>query len=106
MKKLYFTDDFSPENVAKLKGQGYILRDIRAYNVGDFIEDCDEVAGDVPAAYQERYGEVAPSGSELPDFSQMKVDELRQFLTDNGVEFDAKATKAELSAQAEALAQD
>lgn len=50
-KRLYFTDDFSPENVAKLQGDGYILRKASAYHEADTLEPCSEVAGDVPKAY-------------------------------------------------------
>lgn len=50
-KRLYFTDDFSPENVAKLQGEGYILRKASAYHEADTLEPSSEVAGDVPKAY-------------------------------------------------------
>ncbi|MDG9785863.1 hypothetical protein [Acinetobacter johnsonii] len=50
-KRLYFTDDFSPENVAELQKQGYILRKASAYHEADTLEPCSEVAGDVPKAY-------------------------------------------------------
>lgn len=50
-KRLYFTNDFSPENVAKLQAQGYTLRKAGAYHESDTLEPCAEVAGDVPKAY-------------------------------------------------------
>ena len=50
-KRLYFTNDFSPENVAELQGKGYILRKASAYHEADTLEPCSEVAGDVPQAY-------------------------------------------------------
>lgn len=50
-KRLYFTNDFSPENVAELQGQGYTLRKASAYHEADTLEACIEVAGDVPKAY-------------------------------------------------------
>lgn len=50
-KRLYFTNDFSPENVAKLQGEGYTLRKASAYHEADTLEACAEVAGDVPQAY-------------------------------------------------------
>ena len=50
-KRLYFTDDFSPENVAELQSKGYILRKASAYHEADTLEACVEVAGDVPQAY-------------------------------------------------------
>lgn len=51
VKKIYFTDDFSAENVEKLQGEGWILRDRRAVTIGDFIEEADEYGGDVPEWY-------------------------------------------------------
>lgn len=50
-KRLYFTDDFSPANVAELQAQGYTLRKASAYHESDTLEACAEVAGDVPQAY-------------------------------------------------------
>ena len=50
-KRLYFTNDLSPENVADLQGQGYTLRKASAYHEADTLEACIEVAGDVPQAY-------------------------------------------------------
>ena len=50
-KRLYFTDDFSPANVADLQAQGYTLRKASAYHESDTLEACAEVAGDVPRAY-------------------------------------------------------
>ena len=50
-KRLYFTNDFSPENVAELQAQGYTLRKASAYHESDTLEACAEVAGDVPQAY-------------------------------------------------------
>lgn len=50
-KRLYFTNDFSSENVQKLQGQGYTLRKASAYHEADTLEACAEVAGDVPQAY-------------------------------------------------------
>ena len=50
-KRLYFTNDFSPENVAELQARGYTLRKASAYHEADTLEACAEVAGDVPQAY-------------------------------------------------------
>lgn len=50
-KRLYFTNDFSLENVKKLESEGYILRKASAYHEADTLEPCAEVAGDVPQAY-------------------------------------------------------
>lgn len=49
--RLYFTDDFSAENVQKLQGQGWTLRRASAYRQGDSVEEYSEVSGDVPRAY-------------------------------------------------------
>ena len=91
MTKLYFTDDFTPENVKKLREQGYLLRDVRAYHEADAIEVCDEVAGMVPERYKQVY-----AGTEQVDFAKMSVGELREHLAEQGIEFDPKASKAEL----------
>lgn len=50
-KRLYFTNDFSPENVAELQARGYTLRKASAYHEADTLEACAEVAGNVPQAY-------------------------------------------------------
>lgn len=52
MKKLYFTDDFSPENVKKLQDDGWLLRKASACHASDTVEAYDEVGGDVPTQYQ------------------------------------------------------
>ena len=91
MTKLYFTDDFSPENVKKLREQGYLLRNVRAYHEADAIEVCDEVVGMVP----ERYKQVYENAEQL-DLTKLSVSELREHLAELGIEFDPKASKAEL----------
>lgn len=52
-KKLWFTDDFSPANVAKLQAEGWILRKASACHASDTVENCDEVGGDVPKQYKQ-----------------------------------------------------
>ena len=52
-KKLWFTDDFSLSNVAKLQAEGWILRKASACHASDTVESCDEVGGDVPKQYSE-----------------------------------------------------
>lgn len=54
-KKIYFTSDFSQENVEKLKAEGWIIRDRRAVNIGDFIEEANEYGGDVPEYYKPKH---------------------------------------------------
>lgn len=51
VKKLYFTSDFSAENVAKIQADGWILRNRAATHKGDFVEDADEYGGEVPDWY-------------------------------------------------------
>lgn len=52
MKKiLYFTTDFSPENIAFAKANGLTPRNLNAYHNTDFVEQCDFVCGDVPERY-------------------------------------------------------
>ena len=52
-KKLWFTDDFSLSNVAKLQAEGWILRKASACHASDTVESCDEVGGDVPKQYKQ-----------------------------------------------------
>ena len=56
---LYFTRDFSAENIAMAKDKGLIMRDIRVYGNDDFMETCDAVTGDVPKEYEEKYQTVS-----------------------------------------------
>ena len=107
-KKLYFTDDFSEENVTKLQEKGFILRDVKAYRPGDFVEAFDEVAGDVPAAYLEKANQLQPDTQEAEaggeseevetDVSKMNKTQIQEHLTKAGIEFPANATKDELVA--------
>jgi hypothetical protein len=50
-KKLYFTNDFSPENVKKLQDEGWIIRNAQLAKSDSFVEQADEYAGDVPDWY-------------------------------------------------------
>ena len=53
MKILYFTRDFSPENVAFPKQHGLIMRNAAAVETSANVEPCDAVYGDeVPDAYR------------------------------------------------------
>lgn len=54
MKKhiLYFTRDFSPENVAFAKASGLKMRNVNAYHDADSLEMADLVCGEVPKRYQ------------------------------------------------------
>lgn len=95
MKILYFTDDFSAENVAFAERNRLTVRKASAYHESDTLEVCDAVCGDVPAAYAERYSlhEVA-SAAENPN----TVAELKAALTDLGIDIPNGAKKAELEA--------
>lgn len=102
MKKLFFTEDFSSDNVANLQAQGYTLRNPLAYKEGDFIEDCDAVAGDVPEAYAKRFKLVENKSDVAPTLTldEMNVAQLREVLDESGVEYDNKLKKPELLALA------
>lgn len=52
IKKLYFTNDFSPENVKKLEGDGWILRNANLAKSDSFTERADEYGGEVPDRYK------------------------------------------------------
>lgn len=51
-KKLWFTDDFSPEHIAEKQSEGWLLRKASACHASDTLEVCDEVGGDVPEQYK------------------------------------------------------
>lgn len=51
-KKLWFTDDFSPEHIAEKQAEGWLLRKASACHASDTLEVCDEVGGDVPEQYK------------------------------------------------------
>ena len=52
MKILYFTTDFTVENVAFAKKHGLTIRHASAVETAANIESCDFVFGDVPKSYQ------------------------------------------------------
>lgn len=56
MKKLYFTSDFSKENVEKLKATGWVLRN--AAIPSEHVEHADVYGGDLPKRYLDA-GKVA-----------------------------------------------
>lgn len=51
MKILYFTADFGEKNQQFAKDNGLIIRNAKAYDDVDYLEQCDAVCGDVPKAY-------------------------------------------------------
>lgn len=46
------------EQKEKARLSGFTIRDASQVRAGDFIEVCDAVFGDVPAAYAEKYPNV------------------------------------------------
>lgn len=99
MKILYFTDDFTAQNVAFAERNRLTVRKASAYHEGDTLETCDAVCGDVPAAYAERYPlhdiEIeAQAADDKPD----TVAELKAALTDLDIDIPNGAKKAELEA--------
>lgn len=101
-KVLYFTDDFSPENIAKAKDAGVIMRDTRAYNPEDFIETCDAVTGDVPDGYKQLPKHSMKAGTKKDKAPKMPepatVDAVKKALTDAGVAYDDDADEVTLRA--------
>lgn len=101
-KVLYFTDDFSPENIAKAKDTGVIMRDTRAYNPDDFIETCDGVTGDVPDGYKHLPKHSMKAGTKKDKAPKMPepatVDAVKKALTDAGVAYDDDADEVTLRA--------
>lgn len=77
-KKIYFTSDFSQENVEKLKAEGWIIRDRRAVNIGDFIEEANEYGGDVPEFYKSKAQQVTIQlNTEIAPELQKAIDDAK-----------------------------
>ena len=99
MKILYFTDNFSAENLAFAEQNRLTVRRASAYHEGDTLENCDAVCGDVPTAYADRYPlhdiEIKEQAADdKPD----TVAELKAALNELGVEIPSGAKKADLEA--------
>ncbi|MCL6243815.1 hypothetical protein M5F04_04410 [Acinetobacter sp. ANC 7200] len=78
VKKLYFTNDFSVENVQKLQGDGWIIRNAQLAKSDSFVEQADEYGGDVPERYKIGVGKItvqlsAETSSEL----QQTIDDAK-----------------------------
>lgn len=89
-KKLYFTDDFSKENVEKLQDKGWVLRKASAVSSSDSIEQADEYGGDVPIHYKSKVEQIT---------AQLTVDlspELQKTIDDTKAE--NESLKAQLKA--------
>ncbi|EZQ10743.1 hypothetical protein [Acinetobacter sp. Ver3] len=77
-KKIYFTSDFSPENIQKLKAEGWIIRDRRAVNIGDFIEEANEYGGDVPEYYKPKTQQLTVQlNTEIAPELQKTIDDAK-----------------------------
>lgn len=100
MKILYFTDDFSAENMAFAKRNHLTVRRASAYHDGDTLENCDAVCGDVPTAYADRYPlhDIDIKSEQSADDKPDTVAELKAALIELGVEIPTGAKKADLEA--------
>ena len=77
-KKLYFTDDFSKENVEKLQAKGWVLRKASAVSSSDSIEQADEYGGDVPIHYKSKVEQItAQLAVELSPELQQVIDDTK-----------------------------
>lgn len=92
MRILYFTDDFSQENIQFAKKHGLTMRKRSAYTQVDTVEQCTAVCGDVPPAYLDKY-----PLHELPKTEQQKAEEDARLKAEAEVK-----TKAEAEAKAKA----
>nr|WP_314523800.1 HeH/LEM domain-containing protein [uncultured Acinetobacter sp.] len=76
VKKIYFTDDFSQENVSKLQDDGWTLRKASAAKPDDFIEQADEYGGDVPEWYKGKSDKITVQvAAEISPELQASIDE-------------------------------
>lgn len=81
------------------------IRDSTAYQDGDLIEKADAVCGDAPKAYSDKYktAEIDFSGLESSDDNKpdkqtdLTAKQIKELLTEKGIEFNSSASKAELS---------
>lgn len=71
IKKLYFTNDFSPENVKKLEGDGWILRNANLAKSDSFTERADEYGGDIPDRYKGKEITVTVVAELSPELQQV-----------------------------------
>ncbi|SET28303.1 HeH/LEM domain-containing protein [Thorsellia anophelis] len=81
------------------------IRDSTAYQDGDLIEKADAVCGDAPKAYLDKYdvADIDFSGLESSDDdkpdkqTELTSKQIKALLAEKGIEFNANASKAELS---------
>lgn len=96
---LYFTDDFSPENQAYAKQHGLIIRNAKAYDEVDFLEQCDMVCGQVPKPYLDKFAVFElpeQSGDAGDELAKLTVPRLKELATQKGLVFDDNIKKADL----------
>lgn len=90
MKILYFTTDFSVENIAFAEKHGLIMRNASAVETAANIESCDFVFGDVPKSYQNLPVYV------IDEKQSVSVDEHHAVLAENAT---LKAENTQLKAR-------
>lgn len=94
VKKLYFTNDFSVENVQKLQGDGWIIRNAQLAKSDSFVEQADEYGGDVPERYKIGVGKITVQ------LTAETSSELQQTIDDAKAEYEkVVAENAELKEQ-------
>lgn len=101
MKKriLYFTRNFSAQNIDFAKEKGLIIRNLGAYHSSDALENADAVCGDVPERYQHLPLFDLGQSSDIKDnLTKLKADEIKAKLTALQVNFEPNAKKDELLA--------
>lgn len=77
-KKIYFTDDFSAENVEKLQSEGWILRNASAVKESDFIEMADQYGGQVPDRYKAQADTITVNmNAEVAPELQQAIDDAK-----------------------------
>ena len=112
MKILYFTNDYSPENLAFAKQHGMIIRAANAIESAANVEACDFVYGDVPAAYRvfPEYtlpeNDLAQLDALQAEIAALKDEIAKRDNTISALEAELQAAKAQietLQAQLDAL---
>lgn len=77
-KKIYFTNDFSAENVEKLQSEGWILRNASAVKESDFLEMADQYGGQVPDRYKPQAGTITVNiNTEVAPELQQAIDDAK-----------------------------
>ena len=91
MKILYFTRDFSPENVAFAKQHGLIMRNAAAVETSANVEPCDAVYGDeVPDTYRAAF----PTYTLPEKIDEAEIITLREKITQLEAKLAGKSSKS------------